>query len=196
MTFEEFFIKKRIDLVQLQCAKPDLYEEFRSHYTLMGEKSFDHTKKYWFNRLRKEYPLTEAAAVVTEANVANVPTSEALATGSAATNSSKPSGFKPRFKAAVTQSAEATEQASPKPVEHGDPKKNAPPTGFKPRFKAGAIPPQTNTAKIAASNLEKPQGETTTDQSPDSPTTAAKPTGFKPRFKPGVTGKTKDAPEE
>ena len=59
LTFEDFFKKKRIDLQQLQQAEPGLFDEFIKHYSLMGEKSFDHTKKYWFNNLRRLYPLAE-----------------------------------------------------------------------------------------------------------------------------------------
>ena len=59
LTFEDFFKKKRIDLQQLQQAEPALFAEFSKHYPLMGEKSFDHTKKYWFNNLRHLYPLAE-----------------------------------------------------------------------------------------------------------------------------------------
>ncbi|WP_299286801.1 hypothetical protein [uncultured Mucilaginibacter sp.] len=61
LTFEEFFKKKRIDLQQLQQAEPSLFVEFSKHYPLMGEKSFDHTKKYWFNNLRRLYPLATEA---------------------------------------------------------------------------------------------------------------------------------------
>jgi hypothetical protein len=60
LTFEEFFNKKKIDLQQLQQAEPALFAEFSKHYPLMGEKSFDHTKKYWFNNLRRTYPLAQA----------------------------------------------------------------------------------------------------------------------------------------
>lgn len=59
ITFEEFFRKKKINLVQFQASEPGLFAEFSSHYPLMGEKSFDHTKKYWFNGLRRTYPLRE-----------------------------------------------------------------------------------------------------------------------------------------
>jgi hypothetical protein len=59
LTFEEFFRKKKIDLQQLQVSEPALFAEFSKHYPLMGEKSFDHTKKYWFNGLRRTYPLKE-----------------------------------------------------------------------------------------------------------------------------------------
>lgn len=57
MTFEEFFHKKKIDLLALKQAEPALFEEFKNHYEQMGEKSFDHTKKYWFNKLRRGFPI-------------------------------------------------------------------------------------------------------------------------------------------
>jgi len=63
LTFEEFFKKKSINLQQLQQAEPVLFAEFSRDYPLMGEKSFDYTKKYWFNNLRRTYPLaTEVKA--------------------------------------------------------------------------------------------------------------------------------------
>lgn len=46
MTFEEFFQKKKIDIKALGAERPGLLEEFRTHFAQMGEKSFDHTKKY------------------------------------------------------------------------------------------------------------------------------------------------------
>lgn len=52
MTFEEFFLKKKIDLDSFKQGKPDVFAEFVAHYEVMSEKSFDHTKKYWFNNLR------------------------------------------------------------------------------------------------------------------------------------------------
>jgi len=63
MTFEEFFAKKKIDLEQLGKVDPSLFSEFKSHFSLMGEKSFDHTKKFWFNKLRRQFPL---ASIVKE----------------------------------------------------------------------------------------------------------------------------------
>ncbi|WP_407425391.1 hypothetical protein [Arcticibacter sp.] len=64
MTFEEFFNKKRIDLGLMRDADPALYSEFKSHFESMGEKSFDHTKKFWFNKLRHLYHLAESAKKV------------------------------------------------------------------------------------------------------------------------------------
>ena len=61
MTFEEFFLKKKIDREALKLADPALHEEFRTHYAEMGSKSFDHTKKFLFNKLRHLYPLKEIA---------------------------------------------------------------------------------------------------------------------------------------
>ncbi len=51
MTFEEFFKKKRIDLAALEQGEAALFSEFKTHFEQMGEKSYDHTKKYWFNKL-------------------------------------------------------------------------------------------------------------------------------------------------
>ncbi|AFD09454.1 hypothetical protein [Solitalea canadensis] len=59
MTFEEFFNKKKIDLDALKAARIELYNELKSHYEQMSEKSYDHTKKFWFNKLRLEFPLKE-----------------------------------------------------------------------------------------------------------------------------------------
>ncbi|MGK6352089.1 hypothetical protein [Parapedobacter sp. DT-150] len=217
MTFEEFFAKKRIDLAQLQRAKPDLYEEFRSHYSQMGEKSFDHTKKYWFNRLRKDYLLEEVEPpVVTKTAPDPAPKSDTpMPTTTTAKptglSSMSPSGFKPRFKAATTKPAQASDLPGERPAEANasleeTAKKAAPPpTGFKPRFKAGVTPPAkadeekpadeqkpaTNDGEISASNEPSVPDETTEKAAPP-----AKPMGFKPRFKPGTTGVKKDKPEE
>lgn len=57
MTFEEFFAKKKIDLSALKLTEPALFEELNSHYEQMGPKSFDHSKKYWFNKLRRKFPI-------------------------------------------------------------------------------------------------------------------------------------------
>jgi hypothetical protein len=57
MNFEEFFKKKKIDLAALQQSDQSLFFEFKLHFEQMGEKSFDHVKKYWFNKLRHQYHL-------------------------------------------------------------------------------------------------------------------------------------------
>lgn len=57
MNFEEFFNKKKIDLVKLQGADKDLFEKLKSEYEQMGSKSFDHFYKFWFNKWRRKYLL-------------------------------------------------------------------------------------------------------------------------------------------
>ncbi|UKJ08406.1 hypothetical protein [Solitalea lacus] len=66
MTFEEFFLKKKIDLDALRTARPEVYTELKYHYEQMSEKSFDHTKKFWFNKLRLEFSLKEESKPVPE----------------------------------------------------------------------------------------------------------------------------------
>src|SRR6201995_6089269 len=108
MTFEEFFSKKKIDLAALGKAEPGLLAEFRSHFEQMGEKSFDHTKKYWFNKLRLQYHLvpeikTEKVHIANP--LAEQTITETLEEGAPAPNV----GFKPRFKAGM-----AAKPAEPK----------------------------------------------------------------------------------
>jgi hypothetical protein len=57
MTFEEFFAKKKINLETLKSKDAILFQELKSHFDQMGEKSFDYTKKYLFNPLRNQYPI-------------------------------------------------------------------------------------------------------------------------------------------
>ena len=168
MTFEEFFVKKNIDLSALQHSNSALYDEFKKHYMLMGEKSFDHTKKFWFNRLRKDYKLAEqeiSPAVVLKK------TETQVASSTSADIASKPAGFRPKFKSAaptVADNAPAAESTSAE---------TRPATGFTPRFKSNSTPANTE------------QKESSDPQ----PASSNTPAGFKPRFKPGVT---KTNPEE
>lgn len=218
MTFEEFFIKKKIDLAQLRRAKPDLYEEFQSHYVKMGEKSFDHTKKYWFNRLRKDYLLRESDTMETKAvtTAAAVPASSRDISTTSAKNTSpaaapptglssmSPSGFKPRFKPGVTKPAEPEEPIKDKPTEPTENKptaseasqKAAPPTGFKPRFKPGVTKPAAPAEPAKDPGQQEPTAEPDSakeapEQTPAKPLglSSMSPSGFKPRFKPGITNK-------
>ena len=154
MTFEEFFIKKRIDLAQLQRARPALYEEFRDHYTQMSEKSFDHTKKYWFNRLRKEFLLEVV---------------EAPGPKSTGSTSMTPSGGKRSLK------PEAVEPAA-------DVSRPTKPAGFKPRFKPGATTSAQKAAEPPVSDDKTEQEPAKRPAEPASE--GGKPLGFKPRFKP------------
>ena len=179
MTFEEFFAKKRIDLAALGKAEPGLLSEFKTHFVQMGEKSFDHTKKYWFNKLRLQYhlvPEPKAEKVVMENQLAEQTITEALVE-----TSSQPAnvGFKPRFKAGMAKPAEP---ALEKPAETTEPQTPPPAkVGFTPRFKAGVTKP--------APQAEKPAEPA----EPASPATAL---GFKPKFKMGVTKPAVPAPEQ
>ena len=194
MTFEEFFNKKKIDLLLLKRAEPTLYEEFRSHYEQMGEKSFDHTKKFWFNRLRKDYLLNESSTIEPNKIVVAAPAvttpSRDLPTSAVAP---PPKGFKPRFKAGVTKPIEdpakpesATEESDPEATQVSAPETK--PMGFKPRFKANVTKPTKPTEE--AEKPENPTEESTLGTKP-LPTPPTKSLGFKPRFKAGVT-KAKD----
>lgn len=182
MTFEEFFTKKKIDLKALKAADEPLFEEFKAHYSVMGEKSFDHSKKFWFNKLRKSFHLAEEEAVLIKKPVQT----DHVETAPAAKDiiAAKPAGFKPRFKAATP--AETADQKEEPKTDPSTTRSEATdstvaetpkPAGFKPRFKPGIT-------KNTANTTETP---TPTDSSGESVPETPKPTGFKPRFKPGVT---------
>lgn len=126
MSFEEFLIKKKIDPVQLQSAEPSLFSEFRSHYSQMGEKSFDHSKKFWFNKLRRSYHLKEDPKVL---KVPDEPNRLATQAEPLISPSIQATSYTPRFKSKIVPPAETTEKDIPeKPV-------------YKPRFKPGMIKP-------------------------------------------------------
>ena len=209
MTFEEFFKKKRIDLAALEKGNPALFFEFKSHFHQMGEKSFDHTKKYWFNNLRKLYHL--AAEIKTEKPKIENPLAEQTVTDSLTeleadrnvlgfvpedreniTGDTPPSevnkqqqptapkpGFTPRFKAAMAKPAEA---ASEEEKKEDAPASTAPKPGFTPRFKAANMPKPADTPAP-----EEKQAEAALPEE--------KPKiGFTPRFKAGVTKPADTAP--
>ncbi|GAB2986245.1 hypothetical protein GCM10027049_26840 [Mucilaginibacter puniceus] len=171
MTFEEFFKKKRIDLDALEKGNPALFSEFKTHFNQMGEKSFDHTKKYWFNNLRKIYHL--AAEIKTEKPKIENQLAEQTVTDTlneAAEPTPAPKlGFVPKFRAGATKPAAETPAEEKKEDAPAAPK-----PGFTPRFKAA------NMAKPADAPAEEKKVEET-----PAPTTP-KP-GFTPRFKAGVT---------
>jgi len=203
MTFEEFFKKKKIDLGQLKVAEPALFAEFESHYGQMGEKSFDHTKKYWFNNLRRLYHTPEEVKVE-KVKIEN-PLAEQTITESITERVEAPPapkvGFTPRFKAGATKPAEQTITEAPKedsttasavvgvltnnPVTEDNstateeaPK---PKVGFTPRFKAGVTKPAVEQPIPEPETPKAEEAPTPTDEEP-------KPAiGFKPRFKAGVT---------
>lgn len=215
MTFEEFFKKKRIDLAALQSGEPGLYADFEKHFNQMGEKSFDHTKKYWFNKLRQTYHLASELKPE-KIHIENRLAEQTIAESIIEEKIAPPSvGFKPRFKAAIGNTDKPADEAkviTPK-VERdaatGDltqvlPEQQAPmhdkaatisqtpdgesvdkvsnnptskPAGFKPRFKAGVTKSAENEVEGAKSEVES-----------ESPATdSSKPAGFTPKFKAGVT---------
>lgn len=182
MTFEEFFKKKRIDLDAFQLGNPGLLSEFKTHFEQMGEKSFDHTKKYWFNKLRGEYHL--AAEVKTEKPKIENQLAEQTVTDSineAAEAPAPKTGFTPRYKAAAVPSPPSTEAKAEELRADETPAPAAPKPGFTPRFKAGATKP-----------VEAPAEE----KSEETPAATPPKTGFTPRFKAGVTKPSETTPGE
>lgn len=175
MTFDEFFLKKKIDLKSLANAKPALFHEFKIHYAQMGEKSFDHTKKYWFNPLRKDFRLSEEdelklkeALLPIKTEVIEVPSLIKVSEF----ESSPVQGFKPRFRAAPVHVKEEEKVEETPSLEEKPKEEIAKPIGFKPRFKAAtATLKQEEKIEETPPLEEKPKEE------------VAKPIGFKPRFK-------------
>jgi hypothetical protein len=177
MTFEEFFNKKRIDLVALKAAEPGLFAEFEKHFAQMGEKSFDHTKKYWFNKLRLQYhlaPEQKPEKMHLENRLAEQTIVETLTESIPAASA----GFKPRFKPGM-----ASKPASPT----SDVKTPAPQDG-------ATITPEVNEAaatkdqnppfeqeKAAMQELADSMPRTTDTEQEKVELPASKP-GFKPRF--------------
>src|SRR5690606_35661532 len=213
VTFEEFFTKKKIDVSLLQADNRPLYDDFRLHYALMGEKSFDHTKKFWFNKLRRQYPLPKAAPEQAEradtqgqadrqrTNTVAAPlqkeeTSEHTSGGpTSATrqnvlsdSQNKPTGFKPRFKSGVTNSAEPqspAEQKSDAATQQDNPVSK--PAGFKPRFKPGV----TKTAEPQPDAEQKSDADTHGNGPP-----ASKPAGSTARMNSGGTQTAEPQPAD
>jgi len=151
MTFEEFFIKKRIDLPALQKAEPSLFSEFKTHFEQMGEKSFDHTKKYWFNKLRGQYHL--APEIKPEKiHIPNPLAEQTITESLSETITPKPEpklGFVPKFRAASIPKPvvdEAKKEEKP-PVEEEPPlekpsESSSVKPAYKPRFNMKNIPPK------------------------------------------------------
>ncbi len=202
MVFEEFFLKKKIDLAQLKDADPDLFEQFKSHYSLMSEKSFDHTKKYWFNKLRHKYPLSieeEARLKELFKGDKNVLKPEALIeTPSTEVAVAKPAGFRPKFKAPVASSTNAEENKTEETIPSSD-STIAKPPGFKPRFKAGATPTTqaepNKDEELLPKKIDQDQEKETASET-KKPDATPKPLGFKPRFKAGATPATQAEPNK
>lgn len=193
MIFEEFFKKKKINLVTFEQGEPALFSEFKIHFEQMGEKSFDHTKKYWFNKLRLRFPAppevkTEKVAI--ENPLAQQTITEALI------ESASPSpnvGFKPKFRAGVTKPIESTPDTetaptSKKSTENTEQAAPLPNIGFKPKFKAGVTKP--------AEAVPQPKEDTSSVEPAINTEQSTRPpnVGFKPRFKAGVTKPAEAAP--
>lgn len=199
MTFEEFLIKKKIDLALLKAAEPVLASEFESHYRQMGEKSFDHSKKFLFNKLRRAYHIKEEPkpAVAKEVIKVNELASQAEPLLSPSVEATV---YTPRFKpAGATPPAKPQENIVSTPAEQAKP-------AFKPRFKPGLTNTTPEAGPVEESvKEEKIEAETPkpayqprfkaaitplTGTDPDIintiPAEQSKP-AFKPRFKPGIT---------
>jgi hypothetical protein len=183
MLFEEFFKKKRVDLDALQKGRPKLFSEFKTHYEQMGEKSFDHTKKYWFNKIRREYPLpieTKTEKVKIDNPLAEQTVTESLVENGAP---SPKLGFVPKFKAASIPklAAETPEEIKSEDTSLAAP---APKLGFTPKFKTA------NVSKPASEIPEEPKSEDTPPAAP------APKLGFTPKFKAANMPKPADQPAE
>lgn len=196
MTFEEFFKKKKISLQLLQGAEPALFSEFKLHYEQMGEKSFDHTKKYWFNQLRRKFPAppeVKAEKVVIENPIAEQTIADTL-TEPAAPNLNV--GFKPRFKAAMVNKPVSEEAHVPEsPVienKSAEDTATSPALGFKPKFRAANPPKPVEENKPATENAENGKEQSKEEVKPA--------LGFTPKFKsaakPLAPAEEKPAPEE
>jgi hypothetical protein len=219
MLFEEFFKKKKINLAALHQDDEGLFSEFKDHYEQMGEKSFDHTKKYWFNKLRRRYPLPvepkvdkfKAENQIAEQTVTDTLTEPSTRDQAPDLDKSDLSeenipaapapklGFKPKFKSASPVPPASAEEAPVKNTAENEktppaetPTNPAPKIGFKPRFKVGV----TNNSKPTEDSpaTAKPEPETLPDAAdntaPAEPTATPPKIGFKPRFKAGLTNTT------
>ena len=197
MTFEEFLIKKKIDAIQLKAKEQAFFSEFESHFLQMGEKSFDHSKKFWFNKLRRAYHLKEEPKPVKEeAKIDEIPASAQNKPVNEVINQEK-SAYVPRFKAPSAQKADQSAQNI----------ESDPTPAYVPRFKAAI----KTAEKIEDTGLNKEESEekakpiykprfkaqipTQEEKLPEMPAEAipqsdepAKP-AYKPRFKPGLTKK-------
>ncbi|GAA3970973.1 hypothetical protein GCM10022210_20220 [Mucilaginibacter dorajii] len=187
MVFEEFFKKKRIDLEALQQAEGSLFSEFKEHFEQMGEKSFDHTKKYWFNKLRRRFPIS--IEIKTERiHIANPLAEQTITESLIEPGTPSKIGFTPKFRATAAAKPAEEKQEEAKAEEPTTPTESATPKpGFKPRFNpAMAKAKPVENTEAPAEKSEAKEGST------DQP--VAKP-AFKPRFNPGMV-KPKSVEEE
>lgn len=209
MTFEEFFNKKRIDLGLMKDADPVLYSEFKNHFELMGEKSFDHTKKFWFNKLRHLYHLAdpikkavtqEETQIASQAEPLKSPTIEQ---GSAVAQppggqEAKPSAIpKPGFRPRSIPSAAAKAADAPRPAAQDLPLDKPAAPASKPGFKPRNVKPVSGELSEDAQNTtSRPGQDIPSDASQGNTANVPKP-AYKPRFNAGkVPEKAESKPEE
>lgn len=57
MTFEEYCIKKKIDMAAFKQKEAASWSEMESVFEQMSENSFTQQKKFLLNTWRKKYPL-------------------------------------------------------------------------------------------------------------------------------------------
>jgi hypothetical protein len=183
MLFEEFFKKKKISLDTLQQGDPGLFSEFKLHYEQMGEKSFDHTKKVWFNKLRHQYPLppeVKAEKLRAENQIAEQTVADTLTEPSPRDQAPK-LGFTPKFKTQGTPPDNEAAKAEAAPKNEVPKEATAKPAAYKPKFQAKNIP-----AKLT-DNAEVGKPEQQTDASPSAPVNEQPEAPAKIGFKAGVT---------
>ncbi|PRY49939.1 hypothetical protein B0I27_110113 [Arcticibacter pallidicorallinus] len=208
MTFEEFFNKKRIDLGLLKGANPALYSEFKSHFETMGEKSFDHTKKFWFNKLRHLYHLAEPVKKATtqpETQIAsqaeplssptieqNVPAIQAETGQEVKAPASPKPGFRPR--SIPAPAVQKTEQPADTKDDAASDKPAAPVSkpGFKPR---NVKPVSGDLSEDSQKTASRPGQDIPSGASQGNAANTPRP-AYKPRFNAGkIAEKTGDAEE-
>lgn len=189
LTFEEYLRKKKIDLSAFRQGEQKLFNEFATHYTEMGEKSFDYTKKYLFNKLRRQYqlaPEVKADKPHVENKLAEQTVIDSL---SAPAENITPleetlappakMGFKPKFKAAsMHKPAVKTEEPKAKDDETAPSVSEQvakPSLGFKPKFKSAVTNKTEEKTKKDIKQEVAESKETTESVTPK--------LGFKPKFK-------------
>jgi hypothetical protein len=206
MTFEEFLLKKKIDPVLLRNADPAWYSEFNSHYDQMGAKSFDHSKKFLFNKLRRSYHLKEAPKPVSEPVVQNKPPSAEPSSvpvfgvyvprfksgapsgksksadtpeSSVGDSGNSKSVYKPRFKAPASVKPEKTPAEELKETKLESPAEDKPKPAYKPRFSTKTIKPVQDEIPVPPPEDQSNEDHTLSDQPVKQP--------YKPKFRPGIT---------
>lgn len=203
MTFEEFFSKKKIDLQALQIAEPHLFAEFKEHYQQMGEKSFDHTKKFWFNKLRRLYVLATPAQadqtlgadkIVAQAEILPSPS---ISQDPAPVNVIAKPAFKPRFTKAPAKTEGPADNAPQDDIANTEIPSSPAKPAFKPRMarptKPVANAEAINTQPLKDTPPKQEQGvnDDTPVQKGDESTSPQRvaPPAFKPRFVAGANKK-------